>query len=53
MSSSCFGFLFDRIRLLKNKLVVSCVSTCFTIMLDCFKMSRRFRFFMGLTADSQ
>ena len=45
MSSSCFGFLFDRLRLLKNKLFVSGASTCFTIKLDCFKRSGRFMFF--------
>ena len=33
MISTCFWFVFDCSRLLKNKFFVSFVSTCFTVML--------------------
>ena len=48
MRSSCFGFSFDSFRLLKKKFV-SCVSTCFTAMLHCFKWFRQFRFVLALS----
>ena len=45
ISSSCFWFFFDCLRLLKKNLFVSVVSTCFTVMLDCFKWFGRFMVF--------
>ena len=49
MRLSCFVFFFDCLGLLFQKMFVSFVSTCFTVMLSCFIWFRRFMFFWALS----